>query len=201
MTTMNLALIVAREAIPTAAAVVKAAEEQGHRITFPRGFEFGQDRRDPWIAITLDGAKTGCDIVLSTVESLADEDPGAAERLARVGTHLLGFGARGQDSVRAVAVVARALAALSAASAWVEEELVPAADVPALLDGIESAAQGLESAIAALPRPSKAEQQAAFDAMRARSAAPAPPRSTGRAALWILFYVGVALVGWFVAIR
>lgn len=201
MTTMHIALIVAHGSIPKTDAVVHAVAEQGHRITFPRGFEFGQASRDPWIAITLDGTKTGFDVALSTVESLADDDPRAAERLARVGTHLLGFGARGQDSVRAVAVVVRAVAALSAASAWVEEELVPAADVPGLLDGIVSAAQGLESAIAALPRPSRAEQQAAFAAMRASGAAPAPPRRTGRAALWILFYVGMALVGWFVAIR
>lgn len=184
MTTMSCALVLDRAAIPAVAEVMRRLAEQGHAVVFPRGFEFTAKDRDLWVPVTVDGTRTGFDCGLHTVDSLADEDPDAAAQLRAVGSHLLEFGARGADSVAAVTVVMRALCELSGASGWVEEEVIPAAEMPHLLRGM---------AVSSV----------------ARGTAPAtrsnglPPRLSGatRTAMWIGLYIGMALIGWLLATR
>lgn len=194
-----MSLVVNRENIPTVADVVTRCVQRGHKISFPRGFEFSEAAKGPWIPVTLDGVRTGFDAVLATVASMADEEPAVAARLSKVGSHLLAFGARGPQSVRAVAAVMGAVSELSGGSAWVEDELVPARDVPRLLAGMLAAENELPAKIAALPSRTKAEQKAAFDNLMANRPRAASPRRWSHIVMWICVYAGVALIGWFVA--
>lgn len=198
MTTMACALVVDRDAVPAVADVVKRLAEHGHAITFPRGFEFTDGDHELWLPVTLDGTRTGFDYGIVPVDSLAGEDPEAAASLGDIGSHVLDFGARGQESVRAATIVLRAICELSGASGWVEGEVVPAGDMPRFLTGVAESAEGLAARLAALPQPTKAQQKAAFKAfMDSRPKAPSPRRFT--IAMWIVLWVGAGLIGWFLA--
>lgn len=199
MTTMNCALVVHRDAIPPVTDVVARLAEHGHAVGFPRGFEFTAGGRGPWIPITLDGARTGFDYALDPVASLADEVPATAASLSGRGSHVIAFGARGPESVRAVTAVMRAICELSGASGWVEEELIPADAMPQFLAGIAESNERLAAQLAAAPQQTKAEKDAAFKAFMAGK----PRAQAGRSGLgmtaWICIWIGAGLVGWFLA--
>lgn len=199
---MNCTLIVNDDAIPATAALVQRLAEHGHTVRFPSGFELADERRDLWLPLTLDGTKTGFDCGLHHVASLADEDPETAARLGAIGTRLLEFGARGPDSVRAATAVLRALCELSGASGWVDEEIIPAEAMPDFLAGVAESNEALEAKLASLPKPTKAEQDAAFKAFQAIRPKPTPERTGGaNKVLWICVYVGAAVIGWYLATR
>ena len=200
MTTMTCALVLDRDAIPSVTAVVSHLAECGHTVTFPRGFEFAHDDRGLWRPITLDGTKTGFDCVLSPVASRADDDPESVQQLNGLGSHLLEFGARGQESVHAMTVVLGAICDLSDASGWVEEEVIPADEMLLFLDGVANSQDEVAKRIAALPQPTKAEQEAAFKALTdRRPAAPSQDR-TRSLAIWVLAALAAGLFGWWMAV-
>lgn len=203
MTTLQVSLIVRRGAIPSAADVARRCADHGQRVSFPRGFEFDEPDQGPWIPITLDGVRTGFDVGLSTVALMAGEDPESAARLGKIGSHLLTLGARGRDSMHAVVALVGAISELSGTAAWVEDEVVPADDVPQFLAGIAAAEEQLQAAIAALPSRSKAEQDAAFRRLEASRGSATDGRWPlwGRIVLWVCIYAGIALAGWFIALR
>lgn len=146
MTTMQCALVADREAVPATADVEKRLAAYGHTVRFPRGFEFNDGGHAGWRPITLNGTKTGFDYGLFTVASMAEEDPSTAAKLNGIGSHFLDFGARGQESGRAVTVVLRAICELSGASGWAADEVIPADEMSQFLAGKEERAPDAASA-------------------------------------------------------
>lgn len=117
------ALILDAARIPSAADVAAAIAAHGHRVEFPKGFEFAHRDGGLWRTAMLDGESTGFDYLL--YDAAEAGDPETVVPPAGAGDRLLSFGARGDASIKLVAHVERAICELTGAQGWIEEELVP----------------------------------------------------------------------------
>jgi hypothetical protein len=161
------ALIIHRDALPTAEALVAALAEGGVTIVFPAGFNPGQSA-DGWLQVTVDGEKTGFDYVVTPLHELeADALPGGATDW---GDTLLSFGARGSLSATTVSLIQEVMGRRYRAALLVEDELV---SPDALARRGETSAE-LDPDLAATMRGSPAERAAAMDRYINRFYPPVP---------------------------
>ena len=150
------ALIIHRDALPTAEALVAALAEGGVTIVFPAGFNPGQSA-DGWLQVTVDGEKAGFDYVVTPLHELeADALPDGA---AAWGDTLLSFGARGSLSATTVTLIQEVMGRHYRAALLVEDELVP----PDALARSGETSAGLDPDVVATMRGSPAERAAAMD--------------------------------------
>ena len=161
------ALVIHRDALPTAQALAAAMAETGVTIVFPPGFSLDKPA-DGWVRVTVDGDDTGFDYA---VHSLHELDAGALpDGAAEWGDTLLSFSARGSLSATTVTLLQEVMGRRYRAALLVEDELVP----PDALERSGETSEGLDPDFAATMRGSPAERAAAMERYIARFYPPTP---------------------------
>ena len=122
---IDSALIVKRDTLPTTAELAAAIAETGVSVVFPDDFALTQTSAG-WVKITIDGEETGFDFAVDPIADLEEPLPAKARRY---GDTLLSFGARGSLSAETVSLIQRVMGARWRAAAWIEEELVTPGDL------------------------------------------------------------------------
>jgi hypothetical protein len=161
------ALIVRKDRLPTRADLTAAVAEAGVKIDFPAGFRPDRTAKD-WLAVTVDGDKTGFDYRVQRLADIASEDlpDGAADR----GDTVLWFGARGSLSAQTVSLIQEVLGQRYEAALLIDGELVP----PTALDAAGEPSADLDPDFAATMRGTPAERAAAMERYVAKHYPPVP---------------------------
>ncbi len=161
------ALIVRKDRLPTRADLTAAIAETGVTIVFPAGFR--PDRSaDGWLAVTVDGDKTGFDYRVQPLADIASEDlpDGAADW----GDTVLWFGARSSLSAQTVSLIQEVLGRRHEAALLIDGELVP----PTALEAAGEPSADLDPDFAATMRGTPAERAAAMERYVAKHYPPVP---------------------------
>lgn len=161
------ALIVRKDRLPTRADLTAAVAETGVKIDFPAGFRPDRTAKD-WLAVTVDGDKTGFDYRVQSLADLAPDDlpQGATDW----GDTVLWFGARGALSAQTVSLIQEVLGRRSEAALLIDGELVP----PTALDAAGEPSADLDPDFAATMRGTPAERAAAMERYVAKHYPPVP---------------------------
>ncbi|QLQ12041.1 MAG: hypothetical protein HZY74_00335 [Brevundimonas sp.] len=122
---IDSALIVKREKLPSSAELAAAIAETGVVVTFPEGFDLGRTPKD-WVTVSVDGETTGFGYAVDAVADLEEPLPAKARRY---GDTLLSFGAKSGLSAETVSLIQRVMGARWGAAAWIEEELITPKDL------------------------------------------------------------------------
>lgn len=161
------ALIIHRDALPTAAVLAAAIAETGVVITFPSGFRLDQSP-DGWVTATVDGEKTGFDYAVHSLREIPQDDlPAGAMDW---GDTLLSFSGRGSLSAQTITTIQEVLGRRWRAALVIEDELV----TPDELARSGEPSEGLDPDFAATMRGSPAERAAALERYIAKHYPPVP---------------------------
>lgn len=161
------ALIVRKDRLPTRADLTAAVAEAGVKIDFPAGFRPDRTAKD-WLAVTVDGDKTGFDYRVQPLADLAPDDlpQGATDW----GDTVLWFGARGALSAQTVSLVQEVLGRRSEAALLIDGEIVP----PTAIEAAGQPTADLDPDFAATMRGTPAERAAAMERYVAKHYPPIP---------------------------
>lgn len=122
---VDSALIVRKDGLPTAAKLAADIAETGVAVDFPAGFALDQDVGG-WVPVTVDGEPSGFNYA---VQSLAGIDPAELPKGAtKAGDTLLSFGAQGTLSAEAVLLIQLVMGRRYRACLLIGDELLPPED-------------------------------------------------------------------------
>ena len=114
-------LFLDRASVPSVEAIVCKVADYGHKIAFPAGFSFAEPLQAIWLAVVLDGEKTGFDYGNLPREEYEGTDPDRPV-IPDFGDTALAFVARHrQSSTLAMSLVQRAICELTDARGWWQE--------------------------------------------------------------------------------
>lgn len=122
---VDSALIVRKDALPTVAQLAADIAETGVAVDFPAGFALDQDVGG-WVPVVVDGEPSGFNYA---VQPLSGMDPAELpEGATGAGDTLLSFGGQGSLSAETVLLVQLVMGRRYRASLLIEDELLPPED-------------------------------------------------------------------------
>lgn len=122
---IDSALIVRADALPTVAQLTADIAATGVSLAFPPGFALG-DNVEGWVQVTVDGEQSGFNYA---VQPLAAIDPAELPHSAtEAGDTLLAFGGKGTLSAETVTLIQAVLGRRYRAWLLIEDELFPPED-------------------------------------------------------------------------
>jgi hypothetical protein len=164
---IDSALIVRKDRLPTRAALIAAIAETGVSIDFPASFR--PDRTaDDRLAVTVDGDRTDFDFRVQPLADIVSED--LPEGAADWGDTVLWFGARGALSAQTVSLIQEVLGRRYEAALMIDGELVP----PTAPAAAGEPPADLDPDFAATMRGTPAERAAAMERYVAKHYPPIP---------------------------
>ena len=152
MTTSSTTLFVAHGKVPSIANVRENAMRIGYRLDFPEGFELTDKEHSLWLPVVIDGTESGFDYGIFPISEFSDPLGETMAALAADADSALDFGARGQQSLKTMTIVQRAICDLSGAQGLSEGEFLSADEMIEFSDAT-LAAIGSDPQPASDPRP------------------------------------------------